>query len=296
MDEFNETSATEVTESDDWDDVDLSDVPGIEDLISSGVEATPESEAEADQPEAEPEEQPQSTTEVTPNQTDTAAAPAQKTETDVFTLKHLDEVKSVNRDEVVVLAQKGMDYDRIKQKQSELEAKLAEPREGESFVAELAKAQGLSVSDFIDQTRAAQIAQKDGIDQATALARVKLERRERELAAREAKLTANKTEQSEADVSRAKIKSDADAFTAAFPTVDIGTVPQAVWELVSKGESLVNAYTRHENAEVKRKLAELELKLETAQKNNDNKTKSAGSRTTVGNKPQRDKLFDGWDD
>lgn len=33
-----------------------------------------------------------------------------------FTLKHLDEVKNVSRDEVVTLAQKGLDYDRIRTK------------------------------------------------------------------------------------------------------------------------------------------------------------------------------------
>lgn len=39
-----------------------------------------------------------------------------------FTLKHLDEVKTVGREEIIVLAQKGLDYDRIRAKVNEIES------------------------------------------------------------------------------------------------------------------------------------------------------------------------------
>ncbi len=41
-----------------------------------------------------------------------------------FTLKHLDDVKTVGRDDVIMLAQKGLDYDRIRGKYEELSESL----------------------------------------------------------------------------------------------------------------------------------------------------------------------------
>lgn len=49
-------------------------------------------------------------------------APEEEAETDLFTLKHLDEVRTVSRDEVIALAQKGLDYDRIRAKYDALRA------------------------------------------------------------------------------------------------------------------------------------------------------------------------------
>lgn len=43
-----------------------------------------------------------------------------------FTLRHLDDTFSVGRDEVIALAQKGLDYDRIREKLEAARARLAE--------------------------------------------------------------------------------------------------------------------------------------------------------------------------
>ena len=50
-----------------------------------------------------------------------------------FTLRHLGETKSVGRDEVIALAQKGMDYDRIRGKLGDASRELEALRAGESF-------------------------------------------------------------------------------------------------------------------------------------------------------------------
>lgn len=48
--------------------------------------------------------------------------PEAPVQTDRFELKHLDEVRTVSRDEVIALAQKGLDYDRIRAKYDALRA------------------------------------------------------------------------------------------------------------------------------------------------------------------------------
>lgn len=54
-------------------------------------------------------------------------------EAESFTLRHLGETKSVGRDEVIALAQKGMDYDRIRGKLGDASRELEALRAGESF-------------------------------------------------------------------------------------------------------------------------------------------------------------------
>ena len=104
MDEMN-NATNEV--SADLNDIDMSDVdfgaPADDAEPTEG--ATPETDP-ADQ--HEPEEGGGGTGE--------AEDKTAEKETDQFTLKHLDETKTVSREEVVTLAQKGMDYDRLEGK------------------------------------------------------------------------------------------------------------------------------------------------------------------------------------
>lgn len=50
-----------------------------------------------------------------------------------FTLRHLGETKNVGREEVIALAQKGMDYDRIRSKLGDASRELEALRSGESY-------------------------------------------------------------------------------------------------------------------------------------------------------------------
>lgn len=69
-------------------------------------------------------------------------APEAEAETDRFTLKHLDEVRTVSRDEVIALAQKGLDYDRIRAKYDALRADQPESAGQKSPVQEPAAEAG----------------------------------------------------------------------------------------------------------------------------------------------------------
>ena len=90
MDDFIETA-------DEWEDT------GLDDAASSD-----EAEIEADQPESqEPPEEGQN-----------GDKPTQR-ETDQFLLKHLGNERTVTREEIIPLAQKGLDYDRVRAKLTE---------------------------------------------------------------------------------------------------------------------------------------------------------------------------------
>lgn len=276
MEEMN--ISTPETEVDDWADIDLSDVKddGADFSEAEGEDSgAAEQEPEADQPKDTGAEEP------TGDEPNTDEQP----DTDQYELKHLDEVRTVGREEVIALAQKGMDYDRIRAKLDEREGKEAEAY---AFLDTLAKEQGVSVEDFMDSTKASLRAKRDGLDYNAALQSVRMERREAALAERERKLTeaqTKKTEQDEADKRRTQDIAD---FRAAFPDVDGKSIPKEVWADVSRGMTLLNAYTKYDNARIR---AELDAEKQAAE----NAKKSAGSRSESG-KSKRDLLDELWYD
>ena len=73
-----------------------------------------------------------------------------------FTLRHLGETKNVGRDEVIALAQKGMDYDRIRGKLGDASRELEALRAGESFDPDPAERRRRDFAGFtLDSTRMA---------------------------------------------------------------------------------------------------------------------------------------------
>lgn len=215
-------------------------------------------------------------------------------ETDQFALKHLGEEKSVSRDEVITLAQKGMDYDRVRQKHDELntefstlKAEKSKADETISFLSELAQEQGFSdVNAFVNETRAALIAEKDSIDITVARKQIEIEHKEKELAKKEAKLTAEKTEKDGAEESAKKSQEKQQAdfleFANEYKDLKPDDISKDVWTIYNKGGcSLVQAYIKHENAQLKAQLA-------ADKKNAENKHRSTGSMHTAGNKATGD--------
>ena len=277
MDEI--IQATEV--SADLNDIDVSDLDFGRIDEDAAEEAAPEDESadqqEATEGEAEAEE---------------SKAEEAKEETDQFTLKHLDEVKTVSRDEVVILAQKGMDYDRLKQKSEERYAALeVEKSLADSRVAifnEMAKSGGYKdVDELIDNIQAEQLSERTGIEKSAALTQVRLERKEKELAEKERRLTATKD-------SKNKVEEDARAFVEKHPGIDFKSIPKEVWDRVNAGEGLLSAYDEHMMDGQRKELAaeneRLKAELEASKKNADNKARSTGSATSAG----KDSIGDPW--
>ena len=294
--ELNTTSETVETGSDDWDNIDLSDVlpeAGDDDEPGDTAEETPGKEppAKADQPKAE-EVKPEATT--TPSPTPESVL-EQKADDSLqpFTLKHMDDPPRIvsDRKEAAELMQKGLDRDRIQEKLDAANERL-------SYLDDLAKAQGMTVDDFIDNIRAAALAGKEKLDMSVAMGRVKNDRETKRLEAERKKLESSRTATTDEAAAKAKRDADIQAFVKEFPEAakDVKSVPKEVWDAVHGGETLVNAYRAYET---KRLRAEVErLKAEAAKREQKEKNKAAatGSMSTKGGDKPKDKWLDGWDD
>lgn len=280
---------TVIPASDDgWgEDVDLSDVDlGDED------EGEPEPTAEADQPTPE-----EAKTEEPAKQ---EVPPEKPAEADQLTLKYLGQEKTVTREEAVTLAQKGMDYDRIRTERDTLKAASEESaKNGEAvkFLQDLAQKQGYTVPELIDSIRAKEIAEREQIDVSVALGRVKNQRTERELLSEKEKLTQSKTKETDEQAAAQKRRQDVDDFISAYPDKrDLKGLPEEVWDAVRAGEKLVHAYNRYEVKRLGDELKKLNGQLETERQNVKNKTRATGSQSTTGKAKYEDEIDKYWKD
>ena len=244
-----ESSITEEEISEMWDE-DESDIPEYD-----GDESADES-AGADQPEAE-------TSDGNPEpeaEENTEAEDADQ----YLELKHFDEVKKVGKEEAKVLAQKGMDYDRIRGKLDEAEKDNAKLKEYEKFLGEL-KGDFDTVEDLIDDTRARIMADKEHISHEDALAKVK-ENRTAE--------TTAEVKQPEPDPDEFRKRSFA-LFVESYPDVKPTDIPAEVWKDVEHTQDLVASYAKYERSKLKEE-------IETLKNNAKNSARSTGSMKSSG--------------
>ena len=238
-------------------------------------------EEDADQQESEEEDDSNDGEPEKAEEKEEEKAPDQK-----FVLKHLDQTYEVDRGQVEALAQKGLDYDRIRAERDSIKPKF---EEYESFLKRIAGDQ--SIEDLIDSTLAkldVADAEKKGeeLDEVEQFKKLRIERVKRETKnpppAQEEPKTAEEQE-------KARLSKSIQRFIKEYPDVKAQDVPPEVWkDYRGHRADLVECYQLYEN----KKLRE---ELKTLKQNQKNKERSTGSKKSAGKKTV-DKWFDGWPD
>ena len=281
-------------DADDWSDITADSFADVED-DAQGAPGT-ETQGNDAAPEIEQNDGGQDADAAQPGENEEQQAQA---DGQLFELKHLGEPKNVNRDEVVTLAQKGMDYDRVTEKNTQLENQVSEQKqqlaqltEHENALQELAKQSGTTVEELVENMLIAVTKSKYGIDDdGMALERVKLDRERRALAQERAALATTNQEQ-EQQAANEKWRGECfDAFAKAYPDVDPASIPNGVWEAFNRGETLVSAYARERNKALEAEIARMKSEQETRDRNAANAARSTGSQSSAG-KTGSDEAFD----
>ena len=281
-------------DADDWSDITADSFADVEDDAQGAPDAETQSNDAA--PEIEQNDVGQDADAAQPGENEEQQAQA---DGQLFELKHLGETKNVNRDEVVTLAQKGMDYDRVTEKNTQLENQVSEQKqqlaqltEHENALQELAKQSGTTVEELVENMLIAVTKSKYGIDDdGMALERVKLDRERRALDQERAAL-ATKNQEQEQQAANEKWRGECfDAFAKAYPDVDPASIPNGVWEAFNRGETLVSAYARERNKALEAEIARMKSEQETRDRNAANAARSTGSQSSAG-KTGSDEAFD----
>ena len=242
---------------------------------------TAEEEPEADQPTEEPKAE-----ETKDADKPTETEPEQKAEEEdqFLELKHMDTVRKVNRDEAKVLAQKGLDYDRIRGERDAMQKDYAQLKKYESFLNEL-KGDFPSIDAMMTDTRARMLAEKEGISYADAVAKVGVMQQ-----------GAQPQQQTQAQPGQLKVPA-VDQFVQKYPGVKAEEIPQAVWDEVKRTGDLVGAYENYQNTKVKdEKIKNLELEIETLKQNQKNAARSTGSASSSGKTSGKSLIQQLWDE
>ena len=281
-------------DADDWSDITADSFADVED-DAQGAPGT-ETQGNDAAPEIEQNDGGQDADAAQPGENEEQQA---QTDGQLFELKHLGETKNVNRDEVVTLAQKGMDYDRVTEKNTQLENQVSEQKqqlaqltEHENALQELAKQSGTTVEELVENMLIAVTKSKYGIDDdGMALERVRLDRERRALDQERAAL-ATKNQEQEQQAANEKWRGECfEAFAKAYPDVDPASIPNGVWEAFNRGETLVSAYARERNKALEAEIARMKSEQETRDRNAANAARSTGSQSSAG-KTGSDEAFD----
>ncbi len=229
------------------------------------------------------------------------AAQTQQTEAETvdarpqtWELRHMGEVRQANEADMVALAQKGLDYDRVR-------AQYDEFRPVMDMLSTFANRQGMNTKDYIANLRA-QAKQAEGFSEADARRSVELEDREAIVAAAEAERQEQAAAQMQAQQAAAaaenRRQADIAEFQKTFPKAakDPNSIPPQVWAEVRNGSSLVAAYARFNDSRLEQELADAKRETAAVQQNQKNAARSTGSMRSAGDGSKtRDDFGDAFD-
>lgn len=211
-----------------------------------------------------------------------------------WTLQHLGESRTVNEAEMTALAQKGLDYDRLREKYDEFKPVM-------DMFSQFANRSGMNTRDYISYIR--QEAKKsEGMSSEEAQRAVELEDREATVAAKEA---AEADQRKAVEAAEAKKRSDEDRrmadiqeFQNTFPEAAKAPkdIPAEVWDGVRNGLSLTASYARWQVEQARAEAERYQHAAEAAQKNQKNAERSTGSMKSAGEEGNsKDDFLRGFD-
>lgn len=200
-----------------------------------------------------------------------------------FTIKVNKEERTVGLAEMTALAQKGADYDRVKERAQQTIQDLKTQLDGQKDVMEimttLAEKTGTPLNELAEMLY---VSYRKGEGRTETEAKLELQnaRLQKGLDA----VNAEKDKQKEAEESsQNRAQREVDEFRRSYPEVEFTD------ELVSKltpdvqaGMTLLSAYQKYEAAQKEARIAELERQLAAEKKNRENRSSSPGSQKDSG--------------
>jgi hypothetical protein len=212
-----------------------------------------------------------------------------------FTLRVNKEDKVVTREEMFTLAQKGMDYDRVKEQLTERDATIAQLQQKldgsqptMDMLEMISTETGVDIPQLLDQMHIHMRMQK-GESEAEAKANIRAIKAERKLSAQE---KAKEQKPAKPD-NKAKAEQELTDFRNRFPGVQLDEkMLEAIKPDVLKGMSLADAYQKQQLAQKDAEIAELKRQAAAAEQNRKNRAKSPGSQKDAGGKKTKSEFDD----
>ena len=209
-------------------------------------------------------------------------------EAETFTLRVNKEDKVVSRDEVVSLAQKGYDYDRVKGQLTEARTENQQLQEQVSKNAEImetlelvSKDTGIPIDKLVEQVHV-NYRVKKGETEAEARANIRALKAETQIATMKEKAS---KQAATAEDAMARAEREVSEFKKRFPGVELTEeLCKQLSKDVNAGSSISDAYQKMLNDQKDAEIAELKRQIEAEKQNAKNSLKSVGSQKDSGGK------------
>lgn len=209
---------------------------------------------------------------------------------ETFTLKVNKEEKQVSREDMIALAQKGMDYDRVKEQNTKHQQTISELQSQLEGYA--SKQTALDILETIAQKTGSNMEQlaeslyvnfrkNAGTSEDAAREELKSAKLEKELNGYKAAKEQEK--QQEQPDAQERAQRDLEEFGREYPEVSL--TDELIGKLapdIRAGMSLTAAYRKYERAQSAARIAELEQQLAAKTKNAENRKRSPGSQQDSG--------------
>lgn len=287
------------------DDGNQTDTSGAEQEESARTEDQQESVEEGGEAEQEGEEEPdgeentedEHTSDSDGSSAEDGAEPA-KEDSDTFTLKVNKQEQQVTRDQVISLAQKGLDYDRVKEQSQRHQQTIQELQEtisknqGVIDILELISSQSKMPLSDVAESLYYSFRKGAGVSEAEAKLELKNARLDKELNSMKNQKAQDQQASQQSDA-EARYQKDMEEFKAAYPGVQLteDVVDKLVPD-VRAGMTLTAAYRKMERAQESARIAELERQIAAMKKNKSNKQSTPGSQQDSGGSRKKDAFDD----
>lgn len=244
---------------------------------------------EAEETGTEPAEESEGESQEEDTEEEGAEAPPAAQETS-FTIRVNKEDRTVNREEMFSLAQKGADYDRVKGQVaerdktiSELTAQIEGNKDSLEMLSLISESVGKPIPELLE-TLHVSLRMKNGETEAEAKANIRAIKAERQVNAAKAE----KQKQAEKPDPKARAEKEVADFHSRFPGVELSEeLCKELTEDVRKGMTIADAYQKREDARKDARIAELEKQLAADKQNKKNKAKAVGSQNDSGGRRSR---------
>lgn len=207
-----------------------------------------------------------------------------------FKIKVNKQEREVGYDEMVSLAQKGADYDRVKDQLAEsrqeiqnLKLQADEHKDLRDVLEFISKESNVPMDQLADQFYI-NFRKGSGSTEAEAKAELRAFRAERQIDALKAQ-GEQKQKADEAAAVKDRAKTEIAEFRAQYPGIELTQeLCDKLMPDVQSGMTLTNAYRKLENARKDEEISQLKRQLEAEKKNSKNRANSPGSQKDAGGK------------
>lgn len=244
-----------------------------------------EQEADNTEPTDEPEDADQAEENADEAEPSSESGEESKEGNQLYEITYLGNKEQLTLEQMTELAQKGRDYDHIRQERDKLKGESGRQLD---FLKKLADKAGVSVDEQIDLTEAMWLIDEEAkkgntLSEAEALLRIQRERGKTQETAENA--------EGQSEVPNG-FNEQIDRFLKVYPNVTGDQIPQEVWDETKKnGGDLLVAYQAYQIKTLKAENA----KSAQERTNNKNKARSTGPLNSAGAGKKRSAFDEGWD-